>query len=1245
MSFNIYQIPSITILDDGLPLEADSIGYVNKIEVSGSDYIDYLPEAQGKSNYMCQVVRTDNNLEYKATIAAFSGESIVGFPDGVVLTKQGDSAIFFADGGPTIVCITNSTTLVGDSGTGGMTGLVPAPAIGDGALGKFLNADGSWKIAPSQFDATVGTGGQYATVNLALADSKKTLCIVGNATETANVNYDAEIIIQLNKGAIWNLGDFTVINTGSNTSLTINGDGIIEWTPTTPKALFNGLGNGTLIRNNLFVNGSNSTADDCPLYDNYISVASTGITQFALPNQHGWGIHMDTTFICIEQGAIAFINQGVTGTNIYNLLSNTTDASKVINFVIVGGELSATQPIINSVGYIGKINRLAISAPQLMLVNIGGSLNNTTLPSGFDLQVNITADNAQIINCNLGVGDVDVDSFQNVVLENVQCNNVLNATNNTIYFNVKRAIDNIPFINNLQLYQGIRNTITNGSSMVLTNADVVIQRFIGTASHSVFLPNATTLLNSKQFLIQNESTGQISVNYDNTLFLSNVDGGTDVLFTLADNSTTNGVWHVSPVSSGSGIPGGSAGQLQYNNTGAFGGASITTDGTGLLSATNWEITDDGDATANTLTLADFMHLGNLTTTERNALTPADGMMIYNTTTTALEYYANGAWRTLPNQVLSIQGNWNASTNTPTLTAGVGTDGHAYYVSVSGTQTIPSGTSTNYSVGDLVYYASAIWNNLSSGNVSSVFGRGGVVVAQTGDYTIAQVTNGLSNVLATNSMFVGDGSNIAIANTPTQVTALLNTMGGDTGSGGLKGLAPAQVAGDAVKFLKGDATWSGVNSITSTVTSAGTTTLTVASTNIQLFTGLTTQTVVLPNATTLANGTQYLIQNESSGAIAVNMNGGSSLTSVSAVSDILLTLASNGTSSGTWHVSPSVGGVSFPITIAQGGTNTTTQPTSGGATYFDGTKITTSVSNNFINFNGSGQTGIGGVANASYTLNVTGKTNTTGLNSSLNVVKSANSIATTGTSFVITVASQGIQRFTGTLTENVFLPSATTLPVGIQYEIYNDSTQSIVIKNNAGTTLVTVPTLKNTTVTLYNNSTAAGIWGYSAIPTTSSTEIYVGDYKMSGQSADHGVWKRCDGSAISRTTYSALFALIGTSFGAGDGSTTFNIPDFRGRVYGTTGTGSGLTNRIMGQTAGQETVTLTSGQIPSHNHAWSNRYQGIGTGGSGANALVTSTSAFDGTSTVTPASFGSGAAHENMQPTLFGGNIFICYSGL
>jgi microcystin-dependent protein len=76
---------------------------------------------------------------------------------------------------------------------------------------------------------------------------------------------------------------------------------------------------------------------------------------------------------------------------------------------------------------------------------------------------------------------------------------------------------------------------------------------------------------------------------------------------------------------------------------------------------------------------------------------------------------------------------------------------------------------------------------------------------------------------------------------------------------------------------------------------------------------------------------------------------------------------------------------------------------------------------------------------------------------------------------------------------------------------------------------------------------------------------------------------CDGAAHSRTTYSALFAIIGTSYGAGDGSTTFNVPDLRGRtVYGYDATQTEF--NALGKTGGAKTVSLVLNEMPSHAHA-------------------------------------------------------------
>jgi microcystin-dependent protein len=85
--------------------------------------------------------------------------------------------------------------------------------------------------------------------------------------------------------------------------------------------------------------------------------------------------------------------------------------------------------------------------------------------------------------------------------------------------------------------------------------------------------------------------------------------------------------------------------------------------------------------------------------------------------------------------------------------------------------------------------------------------------------------------------------------------------------------------------------------------------------------------------------------------------------------------------------------------------------------------------------------------------------------------------------------------------------------------------------------------------------------------------------FAGSTAPSG-WLICDGSTVSRRIYSDLFKVIGTTYGAGDGNTTFTLPDMRGRVPMGVGQGAGLTNRTLASTTGSESVTLSSSNIPS-----------------------------------------------------------------
>jgi microcystin-dependent protein len=79
------------------------------------------------------------------------------------------------------------------------------------------------------------------------------------------------------------------------------------------------------------------------------------------------------------------------------------------------------------------------------------------------------------------------------------------------------------------------------------------------------------------------------------------------------------------------------------------------------------------------------------------------------------------------------------------------------------------------------------------------------------------------------------------------------------------------------------------------------------------------------------------------------------------------------------------------------------------------------------------------------------------------------------------------------------------------------------------------------------------------------------------------WLICDGSAISRAAFGNLFAIIGTTYGAGNGSTTYNLPDCRGRTTIGFGQGPGLTNRGLGGAGGAEAHSITVAELPPHNH--------------------------------------------------------------
>lgn len=152
--------------------------------------------------------------------------------------------------------------------------------------------------------------------------------------------------------------------------------------------------------------------------------------------------------------------------------------------------------------------------------------------------------------------------------------------------------------------------------------------------------------------------------------------------------------------------------------------------------------------------------------------------------------------------------------------------------------------------------------------------------------------------------------------------------------------------------------------------------------------------------------------------------------------------------------------------------------------------------------------------------------------------------------------------------------------------------------------------------------------------------------FAGSTAPSG-YQLCYGQAISRTTYASLFSAIGTTYGSGDGSTTFNVPDLRGRtIAGQDDMGGSSANRLtnqsggvdgdtLGGAGGAETHTLTTAQLASHSHSATSLTltDADDTGSTPNSAEHNPTGNLRQTYTPAIGSTGGDSAHNNVQPTL------------
>jgi microcystin-dependent protein len=242
--------------------------------------------------------------------------------------------------------------------------------------------------------------------------------------------------------------------------------------------------------------------------------------------------------------------------------------------------------------------------------------------------------------------------------------------------------------------------------------------------------------------------------------------------------------------------------------------------------------------------------------------------------------------------------------------------------------------------------------------------------------------------------------------------------------------------------------------------------------------------------------------------------------------------------------------------------------------------------------------------------------------------------TKSTTYAVLAADKGkLIDCTGTWTLSL-LASATAAD-GFNVSVRNGGTGVITVDPNLSETIdggATLAINAGDSLILYCNGTGwVSVGKSSGVPSGSMT-AFAGSTTPAG-------WLLCDGGAVSRTTYASLFSAISTTYGVGDGSTTFNLPDLRGRVPagkdnmgGTaanrlTSGGSGITGTTLGAVGGAETHTLTTAQLASHTHA-----SGVFMS-DGASLVPWATSTAAGGSSISTGSAGSGNAHNNQPPTL------------
>ena len=493
------------------------------------------------------------------------------------------------------------------------------------------------------------------------------------------------------------------------------------------------------------------------------------------------------------------------------------------------------------------------------------------------------------------------------------------------------------------ILEGWTTTATAGTTTTLLVGSTQQQYFTGTLTQTVTLPVVTTLVNGHTFYIINKSTGSVTVQTSGAVSLVVLPTNTMAEVTVVDNTAGTGTasWMYDYAS--------------INTTGGGGGVTTWSGGTtGLLPST---------ATSGAVTVTGTLIAGNGGTGQSSY---AVGDLLSANTTSTLSKIADVA------------------AGQPLLSGGVSTlpayAGYTFSGTAAQTYTFPTTTKTlaandgsnltiaSQAIGDILVSSSttaygrladaATGNALISGGVGVApsYGKIGLTTHITGTLPIGNGGTNSATALSGSSIMVSNGTNIVQGTAGTTTTLLHGNAAGTPtysavsltadvsgtlpiGNGGTN-VTSVTTAPTATAFAGWDANKNlsannHLEGYTTTATAAGTTTLLVGSTYQQFFTGATTQTVVLPVATTLVNGLQYSIINNSSGVVTVQTSGANTVVAMAANTQLNVTCinTAGGTGLASWGWSY---GTQNNTTITAGTTTNALTMNNGGAGAASGT---------------------------------------------------------------------------------------------------------------------------------------------------------------------------------------------------------------------------------------------------------------------------------------------------------------------